>query len=196
MFFVIILNDMEEDIKKCIDILNKGGLILYPTDTIWGIGCDATNADAVKKVYELKKREDNKAMLVLLDSVNNLDRYVRDVPEIAYDLIDVAVKPLTIIYDNGYNLAENLLGENKSIGIRVTKETFSQALCRKFRRPIVSTSANISGEPSATVFKEISSEIINGVDYVVNYRQNDNNKHCASSIIKLGADASIKIIRK
>ena len=187
---------MEDEIKRCIEVLNKGGLILYPTDTIWGIGCDATNRDAVKKVYELKQREDNKAMLILLDSANNLDRYVRDVPEIAYDLIEVAVKPLTIIYDNGYNLAENLLSENQSVGIRITGEAFSQALCRKFRRPIVSTSANISGQPSAAIFKEISPEIINGVDYVVNYRRNDNNKQQASSIIKLGADASIKIIRK
>ena len=187
---------MDEDIRKCIDVLNRGGLILYPTDTIWGIGCDATNADAVKKVYELKRREDNKAMLVLLDSVNSLDRYVRDVPEIAFDLIDVAVRPLTIIYDGGYNLAPNLLGANNSIGIRITNESFSQTLCRKFRRPIVSTSANISGEPSASLFKEISQEIINGVDYVVNYRQNDNNRNSASSIIKLGADATIKILRK
>ncbi|MEE1337621.1 MAG: L-threonylcarbamoyladenylate synthase [Muribaculaceae bacterium] len=187
---------MEEDIKKCIEVLNKGGLILYPTDTIWGIGCDATNPDAVKKVYELKRREDNKAMLVLLDSVNILDRYVRDLPEIAYDLIDVAVKPLTIIYDGGYNLAPNLLGENNSVGIRVTQEKFSQMLCKKFRRPIVSTSANISGEPSAAIFKEISKEIVDGVDYVVNYRQNDNNRNSASSIIKLGADATIKILRK
>lgn len=187
---------MEEDIKKCIEVLNRGGVILYPTDTIWGIGCDATNADAVKKVYDLKHREDNKAMLVLLDSVNNLDRYVRELPDIAYDLIDVAVNPLTIIYDGGYNLAPNLLGENNSVGIRITNEAFSQALCRKFRRPIVSTSANISGNPSPAIFSEISSEIIEGVDYVVNYRRNDNTKKCASSIIKLGADATIKIIRK
>ena len=196
MLFDKITLNMEDEIKRCIEVLNKGGIILYPTDTIWGIGCDATNRDAVKKVYELKQREDNKAMLILLDSANNLDRYVRDVPEIAYDLIDVAVKPLTIIYDNGYNLAENLLGENHSVGIRITNEAFSQALCRKFRRPIVSTSANISGQPSAVIFKEISPEIINGVDYVVNYRRGDNNKHNASSIIKLGADASIQIIRK
>lgn len=187
---------MEEDVKKCIEVLNKGGLILYPTDTIWGIGCDATNVEAVKKVYELKRREDNKAMLVLLDSVNNLDRYVQDVPEIAYDLLDVAVSPLTIIYDNGYNLAPNLLGEHNSVGIRVSQEAFSQALCRRFRRPIVSTSANISGEPSAQTFSEISQEIKNGVDYVVGYRQNDNNKHSASSIIKLGADGTIKVLRK
>ncbi len=187
---------MEDDIKKCIEVLNKGGLILYPTDTIWGIGCDATNADAVKKVYELKRREDNKSMLVLLGGDNLLDRYVRDVPEVAYELIDAAVSPLTVIYDNGYNLASNLLGENKSIGIRITKEQFSQTLCRRFRRPIVSTSANVSGEPSALTFSEISDVIKNGVDYIVKFRQGDKTPHKASSIIKLGADASIKIIRK
>ena len=187
---------MEEDIKKCIEVLNKGGLILYPTDTIWGIGCDATNPDAVKKVYDLKCREDNKAMLVLLDSVNNLDRYVREVPEIAYDLIDVAVSPLTIIYDNGYNLAPNLLGENGSVGIRVTNEKFSQMLCKRFRRPIVSTSANISGEASALTFREISQAIKDGVDYIVNYRRCDNEKRKASSIIKLDANGVIKILRK
>lgn len=187
---------MEDDIKKCIEVLNEGGLILYPTDTIWGVGCDATNADAVKKVYELKRREDNKAMLVLLGGDNVLDRYVRDVPEVAYDLIDAAVSPLTVIYDNGYNLAPNLLGENKSIGIRITKEQFSQTLCRRFRRPIVSTSANVSREPSALTFSEISDVIKNGVDYIVKFRQDDKTPHKASSIIKLGADASIKIIRK
>ena len=187
---------MEEDIRNCIEVLKRGGLILYPTDTIWGIGCDATNREAVKKVYDLKRREDNKAMLVLLDSVNNLDRYVRDVPEIVYDLLEVAVAPLTVIYDNGYNLAPNLLGDNDSVGIRVTSEAFSQMLCKRFRRPIVSTSANISGKPSAMTYSEISEEIKNGVDYIVNYRQNDKNKHSASSIIKLGADGTIKIIRK
>ncbi len=187
---------MDEDIKNCIDTLNRGGLILYPTDTIWGIGCDATNADAVKRVYDLKRREDSKAMLVLLGNVNCLDRYVRDVPEIAYELIDVAVSPLTIIYDNGYNLAPNLLGEQNSVGIRVTNEKFTQMLCKRFRRPIVSTSANISGKPSAATFKDISHEIIEGVDYVVNYRKDDNEKRKASSIIKLGADGSIKILRK
>lgn len=187
---------MEEDIKKCVEILRQGGLILYPTDTIWGIGCDATNAEAVQKVYKLKRREDNKAMLALLDSVNSLERYVLDVPEIAYELLDVAVAPLTIIYDNGYNLASNLLGENHSVGIRITNEEFSKTLCKRFRRPIVSTSANISGEPAATNFKDISNEIKNGVDYIVNYRRDDNSKHRASSIIKLGADGVIKILRK
>lgn len=186
---------MEEDIKNALEVLSKGGLILYPTDTIWGIGCDATNADAVKRVYELKQRADNKSMLVIVNSENVIDRYVREVPDIAYELISVADKPLTIIYDNAYNLAKNLLGENDSIGIRVTGERFSKELCRRFRRPIVSTSANISGSPSAAYFSQISDEIKQGVDYVVKYRQDDTTPHKASNIIKLSGNGIFKIIR-
>lgn len=190
------MDSIEEEIKTCLDILNKGGIILYPTDTIWGIGCDATNANAVKRIYELKLREDNKAMLVLLDNDCKLERYVNDVPEIAYELMDVADKPLTIIYDNGYNLASNLMGDNNSVGIRITKEKFSKTLCQRLRRPLVSTSANISGEPSAQTFSEVSEKIKNGVDYIVKYRQDDKNPHSASSIIKLSEDGTIKILRK
>lgn len=186
---------MEEDIKKCIEVLKKGGLILYPTDTIWGIGCDATNEEAVKKVYDLKRRADNKAMLVLLDSVDHLDHYVVDVPEMAYELLDVAVKPLTIVYDGAYNLAKNLMGEDDSVGIRVSNEKFSQTLCARFRKPIVSTSANISGKPSPSTFKDIAEEIKQGVDYVVNYKRDDDKPHASSNIIKLSADGTFKIIR-
>ncbi len=187
---------MEDDIKQCIEVMRKGGIILYPTDTIWGIGCDATNAEAVKRVYDLKHRADNKAMLVLIDSEARLERYVSDVPEIAYQLIEVADKPLTIVYDGAYNLAHNLMGENSSVGIRVSHERFSQQLCRRFGRPIVSTSANISGAPSAKTFSEVSDDIREGVDYIVKYRQNDANPHEASSIIKLGADGTVRILRK
>ena len=186
---------MEEDIKKCIEVLQNGGLILYPTDTIWGIGCDATNEAAVKRVYDLKKRADNKAMLVLLDTVDHLDHYVIDVPEMAYDLPDVAVKPLTIIYDGAYNLAKNLLGDDDSVGIRVSHEKFSQTLCARFHKPIVSTSANISGHPAPAVFSQIDEVIKQGVDYVVNYRRDDNSVHQSSNIIKLSADGTFKIIR-
>lgn len=186
---------MEEDIKAACEIMNKGGVILYPTDTIWGIGCDATNTEAVKKVYDIKRRVDSKAMLVLIDDDKNIDRYVRDVPEMAYTLNEISEKPLTIIYDNAYNLAPNLLGDNNSVGIRVTKEAFSKALCRKFRRPVVSTSANISGEPSAANFMEISEDIKNSVDYIIKYRQDDMTPHQASSIIKLSTDGTIKILR-
>ena len=143
---------MRDDIKKACEIMQAGGLILYPTDTIWGIGCDATNEEAVRRVYELKKRADNKAMLVLLDSTAKLEAYVDNVPDIAWDLIEVADKPLTIIYSKGKNLAPNLLGENGSIGIRITREKFSHDLCEQFRKPLVSTSANVSGEPSPANF--------------------------------------------
>ena len=149
----------EEDIKKACEVMRNGGVILYPTDTIWGIGCDATNEEAVKKVYDLKKRADNKAMLVLIDNPVKLQTYVEDVPEIAWDLIEASDKPLTIIYDKGKNLAANLLGENGSIGIRVSKEQFSRDLCFRFRKPLVSTSANVSGEPSPANFSEISEAI-------------------------------------
>ena len=186
---------MEEDLKKAIEVLRNGGIILYPTDTIWGIGCDATNADAVKRIYELKRRADNKSMLVIVGNVAMAERYVEAIPDVAYDLMDVAVSPLTIIYDNSVGLASNLLGENNSIGIRVTHERFSAELCKRFRKPIVSTSANISGEKSAASFSEISETIKSGVDYVVEYRRDDNNPHKASSIIKLANDGTFKILR-
>ena len=155
---------IRQDVKKACEVMQKGGIILYPTDTIWGIGCDATNAEAVKRVYDIKKRADSKAMLVLVDSSVKVDFYVRDVPAVAWDLIDYATKPLTIIYDGARNLAENLLAEDGSVGIRVTGEAFSKELCFRFRKAIVSTSANISGQPSPANFSEISEEIKQAVD--------------------------------
>lgn len=186
---------MIEDIKKACEVLSAGGIILYPTDTIWGIGCDATNEKAVQRVYELKRRSDNKAMLVLLDSDAKLDRYVSDVPDIAWDLIRLADKPLTIIYSNAKNLAPSLLAEDGSVGIRVTNEEFSQKLCERFRRPLVSTSANVSGEPSPANFGEISETIKKGVDYIVGYRQEDKTPAEPSHIIKLGAGGLVRVIR-
>lgn len=186
---------MIEDIKKACEVLQAGGLILYPTDTIWGIGCDATNEEAVRKVYELKKRMDNKAVLVLTDSTAKLNMYVSDIPDIAWDLIEVADKPLTIIYANAKNLAPNLLGEDGSVGIRITKEDFSRRLCERFRKPLVSTSANISGESAPKNFQEISDIIKNGVDYIVKYRQDDMSQAKPSNIIKLGDGGVIQIIR-
>ena len=186
---------IDEDIKACIDVLEHGGLILYPTDTIWGIGCDATNAEAVKRVYALKQRADNKALIVLLDDVDHLDHYVVDVPDMARELLDVAVKPLTIIYEGAYNVARNLLGDNDSLGIRVPHELFSQRLCAEFGKPIVSTSANVSGTNSPRSFGDIGDDIKRGVDYVVNYRQDDDKPHAASNIILLRSDGTIKIIR-
>ena len=175
--------------------MQAGGIILYPTDTIWGIGCDATNEEAVRRVYELKRRIDNKAVLVLTDSSAKLNMYVSEVPDIAWDLIEVTDTPLTIIYSQAKNLASNLLGEDGSIGIRVTNEEFSHKLCERFRKPIVSTSANISGEPSPANFQEISEEIKKGVDYIVNYRQEDMSKAKPSHIIKLGNGGVFQIIR-
>ena len=187
---------MNEDIKKAFDVLVSGGLILYPTDTIWGIGCDATNEDAVRRVYELKKRTDSKALIVLLDNAVKLDYYVDGVPDMAWDLIELADKPLTIIYDNARNVAHNLIAEDGSLAIRITKEQFSQGLCQRFRKAIVSTSANISGEPSPRNFSEISDEIKNGVDYIVGYRQEDTMIAKASGIIKLGKSGEVKVIRE
>ena len=187
---------MEKDIKKTCDILSKGGVILYPTDTIWGIGCDATNPDAVKRVYEIKQRTDSKSMLVLMDSTAKLDFYVSDWPDIALDLIEVSDKPITVIYSGAKNLAPNLIAEDGSIGIRITQEKFSKELCRRFKKPIVSTSANISGKTSPANFSEISSEVIDAVDYVVNYRQDDLTPSKPSSIIKLDKGGIIKIIRE
>ena len=176
--------------------MREGGVILYPTDTIWGIGCDATNEEAARRVYEIKQRSDSKAMLVLVDSTAKVDFYVEDVPEIAWDLIDVTDKPLTIIYSGARNLAPNLLAEDGSVGIRVTDEEFSKRLCQQFRKAIVSTSANISGQPSPGNFSEISEEVKSAVDYIVGYRREEMGRPNPSSIIKLEKGGVIKIIRE
>ena len=185
----------EADIVQCLKTLSAGGLILYPTDTVWGIGCDATNAEAVKKVYQLKQRDDSKALIVLIDSADHLDHYVVDVPMIARELIDVAVKPLTIIYEGAYNVASNLLGDEDSLGIRIPNDEFCHRLCERFGKPIVSTSANVSGKPTAKSFAEISPEIVKGVDHVVTWRRDDKTPHQPSNIILLGRDGTFKIIR-
>jgi L-threonylcarbamoyladenylate synthase len=187
---------MIEDIKAALEVLQKGGVILYPTDTIWGIGCDACNEDAVKKIYAIKNRVDSKSMLVLMENAALIERYVTEVPDIAYDLIELTDKPLTIIFDGAKSLAKNLIAEDGSVGIRVTAEKFSSELIRRFRRPIVSTSANLSGNPSPACFDEIDQEIIDAVDYVVKYRQDDRQKTVPSSIMKLGRGGEIKIIRE
>ncbi len=187
---------MIDDVKAALVALQNGGVILYPTDTIWGIGCDACNEEAVKRVYAIKNRIDSKSMLVLLENAALLERYVAEVPEIAYDLIELTDKPMTIIYDGARGLAKNLIAEDWSIGIRITTEAFSSELIRRFKRPIVSTSANMSGKPSPACFDEIEQEIIDSVDYVVKYRQDDVTKAVPSSIMKLGRGGEIKIIRE
>lgn len=186
---------IDDDIKKACETLRQGGLILYPTDTVWGIGCDATNSKAVERVYKLKQRCDSKALIVMLGNDNQLSQYIDDIPNIAYDLIDVAIKPLTIVYDNAINLCNELCAEDGSVGIRITREDFSRRLCNTFRRPIVSTSANVSGQPTPTSFREISNEIIQGVDYVVTHRRNEQSNPNPSSVIKLSHDGEIKILR-
>jgi len=186
---------MTSDLNKVCEILRKGGVIIYPTDTIWGIGCDATNEAVVKRIYEIKRRSDSKSMLTLLDSSDRLHLYVDDLPDIAFDLIECADKPLTIIYSGAKNLAANLIASDGTVGIRITKEAFSQALCKQFGKPVVSTSANFSGEPAPANFSEINPEIFRLVDYVVNYRSDEIQKSKPSSIIRLGKNGEIKIIR-
>jgi len=189
-------NNFIPDLNKALEILKQGGIILYPTDTIWGIGCDATNESAIEKIYKLKQRSDQKSMLVLLDNPNKISSYVQEMPEIAWDLIDLSENPLTIIYSGAKNLAKNLIASDESIGIRITKDLFTQRLISKFGKPIVSTSANISGEPSPHKYSEISQDIIDAVDYTVKWRQNDISKSEPSGIIKLKPNGEVQIIRE
>ena len=186
----------EQDIKNAIEAMKKGGVILYPTDTVWGIGCDATNAEAVKRVYEIKQRDDSKALICLVDSDARLQRYVRNVPDVAWQLMDCVDKPTTLILDGAVNLAPNLIAEDGSIGMRITKEAFSHELCFRFQKAIVSTSANISGEPAAQNYRDIDPRILEKVDYVCWTRRQEHQPHQPSSIIKLSADGQVVIIRK
>ena len=198
----------EEDIRKAVEVLKKGGVILYPTDTVWGIGCDATNAEAVKRVYDIKQRDDSKAMICLVDSDARLQRYVRNVPDVAWQLIDSlkavtvpdgfpsGVKPTTLILDGAVNLAPNLIAEDGSIALRITQEPFSRELCYRFQKALVSTSANISGEPAAQNYCDIDPRIIEQVDYVCWSRRQEHKPHTPSSIIRLRPDGQVTIIRQ
>lgn len=186
---------ISDEVKKTIEVLRAGGIILYPTDTVWGIGCDATNAEAVEKIYKIKQRDDSKSMLVITDGMARIQSYVDEIPDIAWDLAELADKPITIIYPQVKNLATNLISDDGSVGIRITSEKFSKQLCAAFRRPIVSTSANISGEPSPECFAEISDIIKDQMDYIVQYRQDDTQKKQASSIIKLKKNGTFVILR-
>lgn len=186
----------EEDIRQAVETMKKGGVILYPTDTVWGIGCDATNEKAVAKVYEIKRRADSKAMICLTDSDVRLQRYVRNAPEVAWNILELATKPTTVIFDEVHNLAPNLKAEDGSVAIRITREPFSKELCYRFQKPIVSTSANISGEPTAQNYRDISEEIINAVDYVCFSRRQEKEPHTPSSIIKIRKNGEMEIIRK
>ncbi|NLV52067.1 MAG: threonylcarbamoyl-AMP synthase [Bacteroidales bacterium] len=187
---------LQDEVKKAIEVMKAGGVILYPTDTVWGIGCDATNPEAVKKVYAIKQRENSKALICLVDSDVRLQRYVRNVADVTWDMIELSEKPLTVIFDNVTGLASNLVAEDGSVGIRITREAFSKELCFRFQKPIVSTSANISGEPTPGTFDEISDDIKNAVDYVVKYSRQSKEKHKPSSIIKMSANGQFTVIRE
>jgi len=187
----------KQDLQQALRVLREGGVILYPTDTVWGIGCDATNAAAVSRVYEIKRRVDSKAMLVLLDGAGKLQGYMQQVPETAWMLLEATEgqRPLTIIYPNARNLAPNLLAEDGSVGIRITQEPFTKALCEQLHRPIVSTSANFSGEPAAKIFSDICPELLEAVDYVCEFRRDDTTSHQPSAIVKIDEKERITIIR-
>ncbi len=187
--------ESKEDIRRAVEVMNKGGIILYPTDTIWGLGCDATNADAVRRIYEIKQRTDAKALISLVDSETKVQFYVKEVPEVAWDVMELSERPMTVVFDGGRNLAPNLLAEDGSVAIRITKEAFSKELCMRMKRAVVSTSANISGQPAPRCFSEISEEIKGAVDYICTSRQDEPPTQTASSIIKLGAGGEVTIIR-
>ena len=190
----------EEDIKQAVETMRKGGVILYPTDTVWGIGCDATNAEAVKRVYAIKQRDESKALICLVDSDARMQRYFRNVPDVAWQLVDSLkesdAKPTTLILDGAINLAENLIADDGSVGIRITNEPFSKELCFRFQKAIVSTSANISGEPAAQNYGDIDPRILEAVDYVCWSRRQEHKPHTPSSIIKLKENGEVIIIRK
>jgi L-threonylcarbamoyladenylate synthase len=190
----------EQDIKNAVEVLRKGGVILYPTDTVWGIGCDATNADAVRRVYQIKQRDDSKALICLVDSDARLQRYVRQVPDVAWQLIDSLkdsdCKPTTLILDGAVNLASNLIADDGSIALRITNEPFSKELCFRFQKALVSTSANISGEPAAQNYSDIDPRLLEAVDYVCWTRRQEHKPHAPSSIIRLRQDGQVSIIRK
>ncbi|WP_452224177.1 L-threonylcarbamoyladenylate synthase [Lacinutrix chionoecetis] len=185
---------MRDEIEKTFEILKKGGIILYPTDTVWGIGCDATNAEAVKKIYKLKQRAESKTMICLVNNFGMLAKHVDNVPNVAYNILELAVTPTTVIYDNPAGIAENLIAEDNTLAIRVIKHEFCEKLIRKLGKPIVSTSANLAGKTVPKSFKEIDEAILKGVDYVVNL-QHEKISEKPSSIIKLSNDGKIKIIR-
>jgi L-threonylcarbamoyladenylate synthase len=187
---------MEAEIQKALQVLRGGGTILCPTDTVWGISCDATNKDAVEKIFKIKERDPSKSMIVLVDDEKFLNKYLKEVPELAWDLVEMAERPLTIIYDDARGLAANVIGPDGSIAIRVCKDEFCKKLIHKFGRPIVSTSANKSGDPAPLHFAEIEGAILAGVDYVVNWRQDEHQDSSPSSIIKLKMNGQVQVIRK
>ena len=201
------MNDYKEELKRTLDVLRGGGIILYPTDTVWGLGCDATDPEALAKIYALKHRSDSKSLVLLASDVDMICRYVREIPEMAVQLIEVNDKPMTIIYPGAvhgeegqpaerHRLAYNVVAADGTVGIRIPMMDFCRELVAALGRPLVSTSANISGEPTPKIFSEITKPVLDGVDYVVDRALEGGATGQASSIIKVGLDASVEIIRK
>jgi len=187
---------MDKQIKLAVDVLKKGGTILYPTDTIWGLGCDATNAEAVAKIYEIKKRAESKSLVTLVNDMDMIGRYIKEIPQIAIELLEVNDAPMTIIYPGAIGLAKNVVAEDGTVGIRIPNNEFCKQLIFRLHRPIVSTSANISGEPSPQSFKEIPEEIKNSVDLIIDKSMEEESTHKASQIIKISLNGEITVIRK
>ena len=188
---------LQEDIAQAVEVMRRGGVILYPTDTVWGLGCDATNPDAVRRVYEIKRRDDHKALITLVSDLAMLERTVAGIPDVAYDLIEFSERPLTIVFDRGIGVAPNLMGADGSLGVRLTRERVSSGLCRALRRPLVSTSANVSGEPTPACFAEISRELLDSVDYVCVSRRDEASdaSRRPSTVMRLHADSSFEVLR-
>jgi len=187
---------LKQEIEKALTILKNGGVILYPTDTVWGLGCDATNEAAVAKINKIKGRAEDKSFIILLDTDNKLQSYVNEVPDVAYDLIEYAENPLTIIFSNAKNLAKNVINADGSVGIRIVKHDFCQQLIQRFRKPVTSTSANISGQPAAATFDEISEEIKEAADLIVDWEQDLREQKKPSTIMKLAPDGQFSFIRR
>ncbi|MEI6854032.1 MAG: L-threonylcarbamoyladenylate synthase [Bacteroidota bacterium] len=187
---------MKDEILKTYEVLKTGGVILYPTDTVWGLGCDATKASSVERIFKLKNRPEKKSLIILLDQYEKLYQYVDDVPEIAFDLMNSITTPLTIVYPHAKNIAKKLISEDGSIAIRVVKDEFCRKLISLMNKPLVSTSANITGQPTPLIFKKIAPEILKGVDYVVNYAQTRIDQVKPSTIIKFNLKGEYEIIRK
>lgn len=187
---------LRDEVKKAFDIVQQGGIILYPTDTIWGIGCDASNTDAVKKIFALKQRAEEKSMIILLDTENKLESYIRDVPAVAYDLIEYSENPLTLVMPGAKNISPALIAADGSVGVRVSKHPFCQQLIQRLRKPLVSTSANISGQPSPQNFSQIAAEIIEGVDYVVDIEQHDLSIKKPSTIMRIDPSGLFEFLRR
>jgi len=187
--------NFEDDIKNSMITLKNGGIILYPTDTLWGLGCDATSHSAVEKIFKIKSRAENKNLIILVNGETMLERYVKEIPEIVYEITGASDSPITIIYPEGKNLAPGVCSEDGSVAVRICSDAFCNELITRYRKPIISTSANISGKPSPESYSEIDEEIINSADYVVKYRQDDQRKYSPSPVIKIDRNGVFKILR-